>query len=79
MKRSRMLEWIGSLAAGWYLLVPTSGDPKPVVNQPETLAGWIKLGAYDSAMACEFARQSRSDRERLRAVCVFSDDPRLRR
>ena len=79
MKRSRLLKWIGSLAVGWYLLLPSSGDLKPVANQPETLAGWINLGAYDSAMACELARQSRSDRERSRAVCVFSDDPRLRR
>lgn len=72
-------KWIGPLAAGWHLLLPTSGDVKPITGQPETLAGWRHLGSFDSAMACELARQARSDRERSHAVCVFSDDPRLRR
>lgn len=74
-----MLRWIGSLAAGWVLLIPVGDDVKPAATQSEALAGWRHLGSFESALACELARQARSDRERSRAVCVFSDDPRLRR
>jgi hypothetical protein len=79
MNGTRVLRWMGSLAAGWFLLVPAGGEMKPVAGQPESLARWTHLGAFQSALACELARQARSDRERSRAICVFSDDPRLRR
>jgi hypothetical protein len=78
MNGTHVLRWVGSLAAGWFLLLPAS-DMKPVAGQSESLAAWTHLGAFDSALACELARQAKSDRERSRAVCVFSEDPRLRR
>lgn len=70
---------IVTLALGWHLLIPNGGELKPVASQPESLVGWIHLGSFDSALACELARQAKSERERSRAVCVFSDDPRLPR
>jgi len=79
MSGARVLMWVGSLAAGWFLLLPASGDVKPVAGQSESLMAWTHLGAFDSALACELARQAKSDRERSRAICVFSEDPRLRR
>jgi hypothetical protein len=77
--RARVMRWMGSLAAGWFLLIPTSGDLKPVHGRSESIAGWTHLGSFESALACELARQAKSERERSRAICVFSDDPRLRR
>lgn len=68
-----------TLALGWHLLLPSSDEMKPVATQSESLGGWTHLGSFDSALACELARQAKSDRERSRAVCVFSEDPRLRR
>jgi hypothetical protein len=79
MNRTRVVRWMGSLAAGWFLLLPAGGDVKPVASQMESLVTWTHLGSFESAMACELARQARPDRERSRAICVFSDDPRLRR
>ena len=79
MNRTHVLRWVGSLAAGWFLLMPASGDLKPVTGKAESLAAWTHLGAFESALGCELARQAKSDRERSRAVCVFSEDPRLRR
>lgn len=76
---TRVMRWIGSLAAGWFLLLPTSGDLKPVPGHSASLAGWTQLGSFASALACELARQAKSERERSRAICVFSDDPRLHR
>jgi hypothetical protein len=42
---------------------------------------WVgtNLGSFESALACELARQAKSDRDRSRAICVFSEDTRLRR
>ncbi|HEY7038268.1 MAG TPA: hypothetical protein VID28_05420 [Methylomirabilota bacterium] len=74
-----MLKRIGALAVAWYLLLPNGGEFKPVANQSESLAGWRQLGAFDSALACELARLAKPERERSHAVCVLSDDPRLRR
>ena len=78
MSGARVLRWVGSLAAGWFLLLPAS-DMKPVAGQSESLVAWTHLGAYESALACELARQAKSERERSRAICMFSEDPRLRR
>jgi hypothetical protein len=79
MNRPLVLKWIGSAVAGWFLLFPAPGDPKSAADPSESLVTWRKLGAFDSALACELARLAKSDRERSQAVCVFSDDPRLRR
>jgi hypothetical protein len=79
MNRTRVMRWIGSLAAGWFLLMPASGDLKPATGKAESLTAWTHLGAFESALGCELARQAKSERERSRAICVFSEDPRLRR
>lgn len=79
MNGTWMVRWVGSLAAGWFLLLPAGGDMKPIAGQSESLAGWSNLGSFESALACELARQAKSDRDRSRAICVFSEDTRLRR
>ena len=75
-----MRKWIGTVLLGWYLLLPYRGDLKPAFGQAESLPRWQRVGAYDSALGCELARQARMERDRalvMTAVCVISDDPRL--
>ncbi|SRR5216684_4712508 len=70
---------------GWYLMVPRSSGSEAV------LYSWSILHSYDTAQACEAAREkSREEAEaslppgalksRLTdlSICVASDDPRLK-
>jgi hypothetical protein len=75
-----MRKWVGVVLLGWYLLLPYRSDVKPAAGQPDTsLPRWQRVGAYDSALGCELARQARMERDRalvMTGVCVVSDDSR---
>jgi hypothetical protein len=70
---------VGAVLLGWYLLLPFRDDGKPIAGPPDPFPKWQRVGAYDSALGCELARQARIVRDRtvvMTAVCVMSDEPR---
>jgi hypothetical protein len=74
-----MQNCIGVVLLGWYLLLPHRDDGPPGTNQPASFEKWHRVGAYDSALGCELARQARIGRDRtllMTAVCVMSEEPR---
>ena len=70
-----MRKWIGTVLLGWYLPLPYRGDVKPATGQSDSLPRWQRVGAYQSALGCELARQARMERDRalvMTGVCVLS-------
>jgi hypothetical protein len=76
------------MLAGWYLMLPPVGHD----GSEAVLSGWGILHSYDTAPECEASREKREEESGLRlpplpsgfqprrdlAICVASDDPRLK-
>ena len=84
--RDRMLRRFALIAASWLFILPPLKPTRVPPGHPPYLGDWRILRSFDDADACQkFAAsvkrhtpEMKARRALVRALCISSDDPRLR-